>query len=270
MVRPVVWRLPAPIGFELKVDHHRSARRGTVRCLRHDPHDRRAGRRHGGSRRCGWYGTDVRDRPLPWRAPGDRLRRHLPSTSYGSRAHVDLRQGSRRRGPVQAPCAAQDFDDWLKAIDNWGEGRSLTYFNPSRNDGPVYRQLYATFERAALTRGMARAAVASTLEIDVTAALKSVAAPTLVLHCSDDWMSIEAAKDIAAGIPSAHLVELDGADHAPFMGAASQEVLSQPSRVHRSASTLGTRAGAALRGNPDDRHRLVDEDGRSARRRRMG
>jgi hypothetical protein len=40
--------------------------------------------------------------------------------------------------------SAQDFDEWLKAIDNWGEGRSLTYFNPSRNDGPVYRQLYAT------------------------------------------------------------------------------------------------------------------------------
>ena len=148
--------------------------------------------------------------------------------------------------------SAQDFDQWLKAIDNWGEGRSLTYFNPSRNDGPVYRQLYATFERAALTRGMARAAVASTLEIDVTAALKSVAAPTLVLHCSDDWMSIEAAKDIAAGIPSAHLVELDGADHAPFMGAASQDVLvnilefigrhqrSAPERVQRFGAILMT------------------------------
>jgi pimeloyl-ACP methyl ester carboxylesterase len=159
---------------------------------------------------------------------------------------------------------AEDFDDWVEAIDRWGEGRSLTYFNPSRNDGPIYRQLYATFEWAAMPKGMARAAVASTLEIDVTAALKSVAAPTLVLHCSDDWMSIEAAKDIAAGIPSAHLVELDGADHAPFMGAASRDVLTNVLQfIGQHQRSIP--AGAALRGNPHDRHRLVDEDGRSTR-----
>ena len=56
----------------------------------------------------------------------------------------------------------QDFASWIEAIDHWGEGRSMSYFNPSRDEGRLYRHLYASFERAALTRGMARAAVAST------------------------------------------------------------------------------------------------------------
>ena len=50
----------------------------------------------------------------------------------------------------------QDFASWMEAIDHWGEGRSMSYFNPSRDEGRLYRHLYASFERAALTRGMAR------------------------------------------------------------------------------------------------------------------
>ena len=117
-----------------------------------------------------------------------------------------------------------DFANWMRIAEQWGEGRSLAYFMPSRDEGRLYRQLYATFERAALSRGMARAAVASTLEIDVTAALQCIRVPTLVMHCTDDFMPVSSGKYLAASIPGADFVELDGADHAPFIGSGSQAV----------------------------------------------
>jgi pimeloyl-ACP methyl ester carboxylesterase len=119
-----------------------------------------------------------------------------------------------------------DYAEWMETIDHWGEGRSLRYFNPSRGEGWVFRKLFATFERAALSKGMARAAVASTLQIDVTPAARAIRVPTLVMHCSDDFMSVASARHLAGIIPSARFVELAGADHAPFMGAGSNDVLA--------------------------------------------
>jgi pimeloyl-ACP methyl ester carboxylesterase/class 3 adenylate cyclase len=117
-----------------------------------------------------------------------------------------------------------DFASWMRVAEQWGEGRSLAYFMPSRDEGRLYRQLYATFERAALSRGMARAAVASTLDIDVTAALQCVRVPTLVMHCTDDFMPVDSGKYLAASIPGADFIELEGADHAPFLGSGSHAV----------------------------------------------
>ena len=76
----------------------------------------------------------------------------LMSTFANGRADIDQ----------SSALSEEDFAAWMEAVDHWGEGRSMSYFNPSRDDRRLYRHLYATFERAALTRGMARAAVAST------------------------------------------------------------------------------------------------------------
>jgi len=143
----------------------------------------------------------------------------------------------------------EDFADWMDAVDHWGEGRSITYFNPSRDEGRLYRRLYASFERAALSRGMARAAVASTREIDVTTALESVRVPTLVMHCSDDFLPVESGKFLAASIPEARFVELGGADHAPFVGSGSDHVATEVLAFiggHDSGPVAGERFGAVL------------------------
>src|SRR6202007_3388040 len=86
------------------------------------------------------------------------------------------------------PAAATEegYARWMEAIDHWGEGRSIEFFNPCRTAGRLYRTLFATFERSALSKGMARAAVESTRQIDVTAALGEVHVPTLVMHCTGD------------------------------------------------------------------------------------
>jgi pimeloyl-ACP methyl ester carboxylesterase len=129
-----------------------------------------------------------------------------------------------------AAIPAEAFDVVMTAIDRWGEGRSLALFNPSRDEGRIYRQLYATFERAAATKGMARAALASMADIDVTESLRSVPAPALVVHCSNDFLTVESGKFMAATLPDARFVELEGADHAPFTGAGARGVVDEVRR----------------------------------------
>jgi len=42
--------------------------------------------------------------------------------------------------------------------------------------------------------------------------------PTLVVHRKDEAIPIEYAREVAAGIPSARIVELEGVDHWPTVG----------------------------------------------------
>jgi pimeloyl-ACP methyl ester carboxylesterase len=51
-------------------------------------------------------------------------------------------------------------------------------------------------------------------QIDVSSLLSRVAAPTLVLHCrNDDAVPFEEGRRLAAGIPGACFVALDGRNH---------------------------------------------------------
>jgi class 3 adenylate cyclase len=119
--------------------------------------------------------------------------------------------------PPQALTRAMD------AIDHWGEGRSQLLHISSVATGPWHKRMYASFERAAVSPGMARAGLLSTLEIDVTDVLPLVRAPTLVIHSRDDFMTVEAARYIADNIPGAQFVEIAGPDHMPFAGSRSEE-----------------------------------------------
>ncbi len=164
----------------------------------------------------------------------------------------------------------QDFASWMEAIDHWGEGRSMSYFNPSRDEGRLYRHLYASFERAALTRGMARAAVASTREIDVTTALGSIRVPTMVMHCTDDFLPVESGKFLATSIPGARFVELDGADHAPFVGSGSRASCGRGAGIHRRSRCAGPGCARALRRHRVHRHCRLHTRGSPVRRRALG
>lgn len=60
-----------------------------------------------------------------------------------------------------------------------------------------------------------RAAAVAMGTTDLSAALQRIAAPTLVLHGSEDRViPLEVGRGLAAAIPGAHLVVLDGAGHA--------------------------------------------------------
>jgi pimeloyl-ACP methyl ester carboxylesterase len=154
----------------------------------------------------------------------------------------------------------------MAAIDHWGEGRSLALFNPSREEGRVYRQLYATFERAATTKGMARAALASMADVDVTESLRAVAAPALVVHCSNDFVTVDSGKFMAATLPDARFVELEGADHAPFTGAGARGVVEEVRRfvaertdlVHTPVERFGAVLMTDIVGSTEHNGRLGD------------
>jgi class 3 adenylate cyclase len=55
-------------------------------------------------------------------------------------------------------------------------------------------------------------------QVDVRDILSSVHVPTLVLHRKDEAIPVEFARELAAKIPLARLVELDGVDHWPSVG----------------------------------------------------
>jgi len=86
-----------------------------------------------------------------------------------------------------------------------------------------------------LTKQGSRAAVAELRKIDVTGAMAKVQAPTLVLHRSGlSAITVEMAREMAATIPNARLMLVDGTGIAPFLGgaveiaAAIRDLISSP------------------------------------------
>jgi class 3 adenylate cyclase len=105
------------------------------------------------------------------------------------------------------------------SIDHWGEGRTALWAAPSLARNIVFRRAVGAFERASMSPTMARLTWESNLaECDVSAILESVLVPTLVLHRRDERIPVEYARDLAARIPGARLVELEGEDHFPAVG----------------------------------------------------
>jgi hypothetical protein len=79
--------------------------------------------------------------------------------------------------------------------------------------------LWANYYRQAASPGMAVALNQLERETDVRRVLRTVQAPTLVLHRRDEVVyHVEEGRYMARHIPGARFVELDGADHLPGDG----------------------------------------------------
>ena len=125
------------------------------------------------------------------------------------------------------PCVREDSDSprWIdanrdleEAVANWGQGKTVDVFAPSTAGSERVRRSMAAYERASASPGMACALLESLREIDVTSAAQSIQVPTLVLHRRDDIVPIESARRLAALIPGARFVELEGSDHSLPIG----------------------------------------------------
>ena len=104
-------------------------------------------------------------------------------------------------------------------LDHWGEGRSVDWAAPSLSNSHLYRRAVGAFERAGMSPKMARLNFDAVLtQVDVRGILGSVRVPTLVLHRKDEAIPVEFGREIAAQIPMARMVELDGVDHWPAVG----------------------------------------------------
>ena len=94
----------------------------------------------------------------------------------------------------------------------WGSGATVKWMSPSNRS---MRQI-ATFERMCASPGMVRAALEANFRIDIRPILPTIAAPTLVIHAREDPMPVQWGRYLAAQIPGARYLEVDGAYHAPW------------------------------------------------------
>ena len=103
--------------------------------------------------------------------------------------------------------------------DTWGTGRVFAALAETMAATASGRRFLARLERQSATPRTARRLVELMSHIDVTPVLRSVAVPTMVIHRIDDSVyGIEPARQLAAGIPEARMLELPGRDHFVFSG----------------------------------------------------
>jgi pimeloyl-ACP methyl ester carboxylesterase len=150
----------------------------------------------------------------------------------------------------------------------WGSGVAASISAPSFRS---VRQL-AMYERMSASPGMARASFEAAFRIDVRPILPTLTAPTLVIHAREDnAVPVQGGRYLADHLPGARYLEVEGADHAPFLTEPDkiltgvEEFLTgrhaAPAQSHRALRTVlftdivaSTERAAA---NGDDQWRAV-------------
>ncbi len=112
----------------------------------------------------------------------------------------------------------------------WGTGERLAVIAPSVADDSAMRSWFARLERLAASPGQLRLLFDIAGETDVRDVLPSIAAPTLVLHRREDLaIDVRHSRYVAAHIPGAQYVELEGHDNLLVVGD-SERVLAEVER----------------------------------------
>jgi pimeloyl-ACP methyl ester carboxylesterase len=106
-----------------------------------------------------------------------------------------------------------------RSVDDWGSGQTVDWAAPSLSDDPSERQWIGALERAAMSPKMALLSWQAMTQLpDLQNIAASIGVPTLVMHRQNDSLPVEMARELAAAIPRARLLELDGIDHLPYVG----------------------------------------------------
>ena len=123
--------------------------------------------------------------------------------------------------PASSAAGRQQIARRDKWLDAWGTDRSntLAFMAPSVASDPWYRAWQPRFERQSASPAALRELIAMNDEIDVRPLLSSIEVPTLARHrIGDQVVPIERARETAAGISGARLVEFPGNDHFAHVG----------------------------------------------------
>ena len=149
----------------------------------------------------------------------------------------------------------------------WGQDAEglLQLFAPSFADDPQARELTARQERSAASPAMVQQIFEMFLGIDVRAILPTIKVPTLVVHRRGDRVvNRRAGEELAAQIPGARYVELEGIDHLPWAGDADavlgevEEILTGVRSVAEPDRVLSTVMFADIVGSTERAGKLGD------------
>jgi class 3 adenylate cyclase len=109
--------------------------------------------------------------------------------------------------------AVQFFSEFIGS--NWGDGNAMRLLaGAGAPEEPAVDELLARFERYAATPSAAEAVLRRSFGVDARPLRAAIAVPTLmVIHPDDPVIPIEIARETAAEIPRARLVETDAHGH---------------------------------------------------------
>lgn len=116
----------------------------------------------------------------------------------------------------------QERTEWIeRTVAAWGEtdGPGLAVLAPSMVGERALSEWFARLQRLAASPSAARTLLNAAAELDVRETLSDIRIPTLVMHRSGDqaW-DPRHSRYLAAHIPGARYVELEGTDSLPFLG----------------------------------------------------
>ena len=121
-------------------------------------------------------------------------------------------------GTASMPPPTEIAARFRAAVASWGQGATLEMLAPSLAPSSTQRETAAAFERASASPAMAAALVEAVVQTDVSHLLPQISVPTLVIHRRDELILVDQGRYLATHIPGAEYVELDGADHLPWIG----------------------------------------------------
>jgi class 3 adenylate cyclase len=151
----------------------------------------------------------------------------LFAATYPERVTGLILTGSYSNAKISIPSYRDLKRTEAQIIATWGTGASLPDFAPGLAGDPEFLDWWARFERLSASPSAVIKLRQMNSEIDVTPILQSIQAPTLVIHrVGDPRTSIENARDMAAAIPNARMIELSGKDHFVWL-EESGTVLSE-------------------------------------------
>jgi pimeloyl-ACP methyl ester carboxylesterase/class 3 adenylate cyclase len=129
---------------------------------------------------------------------------------------------------IQAPdypwqWTEEEWQEYLDGLTKWGDRayakESIWLFAPSVADDPRQIAWWTRLQRVATSPGAMRAQELVFRDTDIRRLLPAVSVPTLVLHRADDRIEpVGQGRYIAGMIAGARYVELEGADHWPWIG----------------------------------------------------
>ncbi len=153
-----------------------------------------------------------------------------PLTAFFAATHPDrcralVLYGSFARFASWLP-TAEALEAFLAYIDrDWGSGKSLGMFAPSRQSDPAFQNWWGRFERLGASPAAAIALMRMNSQIDITDIVPTIRVPTLVIHRTNDvTINVEGGRFLAEHIPGARYVEVPGTDHIPFVGDNAAEI----------------------------------------------